>query len=196
MKTYAFAALSLLALAPACADEAATPADGVGQSEDAITNQGTLGSAAIFMRSDWGTLHQGHVGWMYQVSQEGAYHCGAIENSSGDPSVPPGGNIGYWQQYRDWHGCVAEFRARGYDQYKWVTINVSRPKDANAEAKRRAGMGYEVFGRNCADATRAVLLSFGIASVPWLTTQPAPAAWFAEFGGPLDPVKWNGPFGL
>ncbi len=196
MKTYAFAALSLLAFAPACADQAEPSADEVGQSEDAITNQGTVGSAAIFLRSDWGTLHQGHVGWMYQVSQEGSYHCGAIENSSGQPSVPAGSDIGYWQVYRDWQGCVAEFRARGYDQYRWATINVSRPKDANAEAKRRAGMGYEVFGRNCADATRAVVSSFGISSLPSLTIDPAPASWFAALGGPFEPVTWNGPFSL
>src|SRR5205814_1001240 len=146
--------------------------------------EGGKGVAAIFVR--WsGADGLGHIGWAFQSdydlqTQRNFYWYGSVENPSGKISVPDGDPqaIGFWDKYGDWSNVLQDFQARGYNQWKYDTASPRHPEPAQQMMKVIALRGYNLFGRNCANAVYDILKAYGESDLPLLQLFPWPNSWF------------------
>ena len=192
--TRALLSCMLVSLA-ACGAPGETDGTGAGdnseESSAALTNQNKPGAVVVFRRYN-AVFTFGHVGWAYQVDTASHYHCGGIEGVPGRDQVEAGEFNGYWQKFGTWDQCLLWMKDRGYDGYRWGSVDVSKPKVANAMAKQWKKRGYSVINNNCANATWDVLNRFGVTGLPSLQFFPQPNDWFDNLGRTAsDSIGWS-----
>lgn len=144
------------------------------------------GTAYVFLRKDGAPLPPGcagHVGWGFRLDN-GAYMCGATENRTGAPLVPPGGDNDAWaKKTRAEAEMLGLMRRGGYDGYKLMTVSNADPNAAEGVVMKIPGWGYRAIGSNCLDHAYAVLEAYGEQGMPWMQTHPSPNDWFGVLNG-------------
>ncbi len=117
--------------------------------------------AAVFVRRS-GAHGAGHVGWCFAYGDD-AFNAGSVENPQGTLFASPE-DAGFWAvRIRD---PLSPMRLRGYDEFKTFKLKQGRPFDALRIVLWVRRQGYDVFGRNCMDATYDILRTFGVQDLP------------------------------
>lgn len=150
----------------------------VSQATDAAAADATVtnGKACVFIRPN-GANGAGHVGWLFQNLS--AYTYGSTENPSGKPTVPAGGDIGWWWKSASFDQAKKDMKAKGYTGYKCVTVGKGNITSATNAALATKSGGYSVIGNNCMDHSYRILKAFG-ASMPSPTLELAPNLWYSD----------------
>ena len=155
----------------------------------------TRGEAFVFCRPSGPVqfgVELGHVGWGFRLP-DGRVSVGAVENPGGTPWSLPG-NTGYWSETSADPFRVFSTGPCGlYAPYDlWKSMPVAKPDAAAAlNAVREVALDpYFLFGKNCMDATYAVLRAYGADNLPAPSEAQnyAPAAWFDNIGVPASPL--------
>jgi hypothetical protein len=148
----------------------------------------------IFNRSS-GANGLGHVGVAFELKATingvnyTSFYEGGVEGTNGWFGIPnaftsPGSNNGgWWNQVSTQPQMLNEFRARGYNRYKFgaAFISTTQAISDNSKAILAAfpNRGYNVAGNNCMNASYDVIASFsGSNGNPSVPTQYFPNNWY------------------
>ncbi len=148
----------------------------------------------IFNRSN-GANGLGHVGVAFELKATingvnyTSFYEGGVEGTNGWFGIPnaftsPGSNNGgWWNQMSTQAQMINEFRARGYNRYKFGAAFISTTKAISDNSKAILAAfpnrGYNVAGNNCMNASYDVIASFsGSNGNPSVPTQYFPNNWY------------------
>ena len=136
--------------------------------------------AAVFVRYHSGDGF-GHVGWAFDASP-GLADAGSVENHSGH-LFTPASRMGFWNGiFRD---PVAEMRARGYDDLKWIEVPHANPQLARRTVLWIKDEAYKALHRNCEDDVYDILRAYGVENLAFPSIVWFPKSWFGRFQGTL-----------
>lgn len=153
------------------------------------------GEAFVFCRPSGPVqfgVELGHVGWGFRLP-DGRYSVGAVENPAGLPWNLPG-KTGFWSETVVDAARVFSTGPLGrYAPYDlWKTMPVATPDvGAALDAIRAVALDpYVLFGKNCMDATHAVLKAYGADNLPRPseTQNYAPGTWFDNIASEASPL--------
>jgi hypothetical protein len=148
----------------------------------------------IFNRSN-GASGLGHVGVAFELKANingvnyTSFYEGGVEGTNGWFGIPnaftPAGsnNGGWWNQVSTQAQMINEFRARGYNRYKFGAAFISTTQAISDNSKlilaRFPNRGYAVPSNNCMNACYDVIASFsGNNGNPSVPNQYLPNDWY------------------